>query len=92
VSDPVDPEASVLGQLPRSRPTVRSPRRADASREDSKPTDPGPDQDPAGGPVRAPGLEAVAQAGFSAAGDVASIGVRIAAEAVAMLRGAIERR
>lgn len=73
---------------------MRSPRRqppptragaageaAEAPAEATEPTEPG-----------LPGLESLARTGFSVAGGVAALGVRVAEEAVAALRGAIDRR
>lgn len=95
MSEP-DPKASVLGQLPRTRPAVRSPRRVAADTGAAEPRVATEAGDPAGEAGAAEGaaaeLESLARAGVSVAGGVASIGVRIAGEAVAALRGAIERR
>jgi hypothetical protein len=81
----------VLGRLPRSRPAVRSPRRAERY--------PGPRRDAAGGegeataePGREAEIEALARAGVALAGEAASLGLRVAGRAAAALRSAVERR
>lgn len=86
-------EAGVLGNLPRSRPSVRSPRR---ERPSPRPAE--PRQAPAAttAPETRRGaeaeLEALARSGISLAGAVTGLGLRAAGRAAAALRGAIERR
>ena len=93
----------ILGNLPRTRPSVRSPRRAD-------PTPPAAaeagDGDAATAPPGGQGaetaaaragsreqeLEDLARAGLSLAGGAATLGLRAAGRAAAALRGAVERK
>jgi hypothetical protein len=89
-----DPESGVLGNLPRSRPSVRSPRReaapadpprapaSDAAAEETQPAAEAPGAD----------LEALARSGLAIAGGAASLGLRIAGRAASAVRGAVERR
>jgi hypothetical protein len=83
---------SIFGNLPRSRPAVRSPRRAEAD----APPEPAADEaaEPAPGPTggREAEVEALARAGISLAGEAASLGLKVAGRAAAALRGAVERR
>lgn len=87
-------QAGILGNLPRSRPAVRSPRRADP------PADPSPAAEGGDGGVREPApregreaeIEALAKAGVSLAGSAATLGLRAAGRAAAALRDAVERR
>jgi hypothetical protein len=83
---------SVFGNLPRSRPAVRSPRRAeaDAATEPDAGDAAGPESGPSGG--REVEVEALARAGISLAGEAASLGLRVAGRAAAALRDAVERR
>jgi hypothetical protein len=83
----------VFGSLPRTRPSVRSPRRTEA------PTEPAPAEAEASGgedesapASREAEVEALARAGISLAGDAATLGLRIAGRAAGALRGALERR
>jgi hypothetical protein len=102
------PQAGVLGNLPRTRPTVRSPRRTKQdpatkparSRSESRDTDPERSEEPERSP-RAEGesapsgtaeLEALARGGIAIAGEAASLGLRIAGRAAAAVRDAVERR
>lgn len=85
-----DPESGVMGALPRSRPSVRSPRRDAASARRAR---------SATGRRRAtadedeqPGLEDLARASVSAAAGAATLGLRIAGRAASAVRGALERR
>lgn len=93
----------VLGSLPRSRPSVRSPRRAEAVRkQDPPPAQREPSQpESAGSSETAPpqpgagpeaDLERLARAGLSVAGGAAALGLRAAGRAAAALRDAVERR
>jgi hypothetical protein len=88
-----DPQSGVLGNLPRSRPSVRSPRRekpaaepppqpAEATAEQQQPATEAPGAD----------LEALARSGLAIAGGAASLGLRIAGRAASAVRGAVERR
>ena len=91
--EPDEDGPGVLGSLPRTRPSVRSPRRADAQAEQSQ-AEPEPepeeseDQDRGG---REAEVEAVARAGISLAGEAATLGLRFAGRAAAALRDAVER-
>ena len=97
-------QAGVLGNLPKTRPSVRSPRRAKQSPEQpapsrSVPSDPDPEDRPAPGPGGgSPGpsggtdIEALARGGIAIAGEAASLGLRIAGRAAAAVRDAVERR
>lgn len=84
-------EPSVFGNLPRSRPSVRSPRRARpdvaADREGTAQPDGG-----AGEHGTEAEIEALARAGLSLAGGAATLGLRAAGRAAAALRSAVERR
>lgn len=96
---PAAPQAGVLGNLPRSRPAVRSPRRRDAP-------DPSADAARAAAasrtePAEEPGslehgpgadIEALARTGLAVAGGAASLGLRIAERAATAVRDAVERR
>lgn len=92
-----DQGAGVLGNLPHSRPAVRSPRRA-APVPDA---DPDPKAEAASAAAhRAPAnrggssteeLEALARTGLAIAGGAASLGLRLAGRAAAALRGAVDR-
>jgi hypothetical protein len=94
---PATPQAGVLGNLPHSRPAVRSPRRkdapdpaADAARAAaaSRP-DPSPEpHDPGSGAE----IEALARTGIAVATGAATLGLRIAGRAAAAVRDAVERR
>jgi hypothetical protein len=79
--------ASVFGSLPRTRPAVRSPRRAEATAESAEPEPEAP-----GSRGREADVEALARAGVSFAGEAATLGFRIAGRAAAALRNAVERR
>lgn len=98
----------MLGNLPRSRPSVRSPRRdraREAVRSKAQPAG-AAEQDPAGGPTegaartgsgdpsdsRSRELEELAKAGISLAGGAATLGLKAAGRAAAALRGAVEHR
>ena len=98
-------QAGVLGNLPKTRPSVRSPRRAKQSPEQpapsrAVPSDPDPEDrpapEPAGGgspgPAGGTDLEALARGGIAIAGEAASLGLRIAGRAAAAVRDAVERR
>ena len=84
------PEPSVLGNLPRTRPSVRSPKRA-AAPQAAEP-EAAVDEEERGGERGAEAeLEALARAGLSLAGGVATLGLRAAGRAAAALRDAVER-
>ena len=95
-----DDGPGILGNLPRTRPTVRSPRRAKQARPEatSAPEQaPGDDSGPtaaaaAGDGSREQELEQLARAGLSLAGGAATLGLRAAGRAAAALRGAVERK
>ena len=83
----------VFGSLPRTRPSVRSPRRTKVPAEPA----PAEAESPAGEDESVPAgreaeIEALARAGISLAGDAATLGLRIAGRAAAALRDAVERR
>lgn len=95
------PQAGVLGNLPSSRPAVRSPnrrteppkRRADEEAEAKA----APESEPAAAEPGTPGeqpvdLEALARGGIAVAGEAASLGLRLAGRAAAAVRDAVERR
>jgi len=90
----------ILGNLPRTRPSVRSPRRAEATRPEAEAapaTAPGDREAPtaasaAGDGSREQELEQLARAGLSLAGGAATLGLRAAGRAAAALRGAVERK
>lgn len=91
----VAPHAGVLGNLPRSRPTVRSPRRAAAEPGQAPapgftPTADQPDRERERAPSGAE-LEAIARGGLAIAGGAATLGLRIVGRAAAAVRGAVER-
>jgi hypothetical protein len=102
------PQAGVLGNLPRTRPSVRSPRRtkqpptaksaASPSEAPAAGPDPTTDRDPAtdakgeSSPSGTAELEALARGGIAIAGEAASLGLRIAGRAAAAVRDAVERR
>src|SRR5690242_10315459 len=97
---PAAPQAGVLGNLPRTRPSVRSPRRADAPdpaadaaraaaateppREPSQPREP----EAEGGNE----IEALARTGVAVATGAATLGLRLAGRAAQAVRDAVERR
>ena len=91
-----DPPAGVLGNLPRSRPAVRSPRRRAAA--ETRPDPAAPRAEAPSGAGEAPDehggsdLEALARGGIAVAGGAASLGLRIAGRAAAAVRDAVERR
>jgi hypothetical protein len=85
----------VLGNLPRTRPSVRSPRRERQVAPNTETPQPAEtavaseseaaDQSPAD-------LEALARAGASIATGAATLGFRLAGRAASALRDAVERR
>jgi len=86
-----DPQSGILGNLPRSRPSVRSPRRASAPAEPAREEHAEPAETPAE-PAQPADLEALARSGLAIAGGAASLGLRIAGRAASAVRGAVERR
>lgn len=90
-----DPASGVLGNLPRSRPSVRSPRRdaqpppravrAEPAERAARPADDGAPEGPGD-------LDSLARGGIAIAGGAASLGLRIAGRAAAAVRDTIERR
>lgn len=91
------PQAGVLGNLPRSRPSVRSPRRVSPAPADET-SEPGPEAAAApetGATAESSSqaeLEALVCGGLAIAGGAASLGLRVAGRAAAAVRGAVERR
>ena len=91
-----DQAGGVLGNLPHSRPAVRSPRRVAPAAEPERPEAPVPGDSAStdadrGGSSQAE-LEALARTGIAIAGGAASLGLRVAGRAAAALRGAVDRR
>lgn len=92
------PQAGVLGNLPRSRPAVRSPRRKDASARKVPAAAAPPQTERESPPAQTAGagaagdLEALARGGIAVAGGAASLGLRLAGRAAAAVRDAVERR
>jgi hypothetical protein len=96
------PQAGVLGNLPRSRPAVRSPRRkdapdpaADAARAAAASRPPASarrDEPPAAEESQASDIESLARTGIAVATGAASLGLRIAGRAAGAVRDAVERR
>jgi hypothetical protein len=94
--------AGVLGNLPRTRPSVRSPRRKAAAEAPNPAPAAQPDAAPEGKPApletlpepTGPGsdLEGLARTGIALAGGAASLGLRIAGRAASAVRDAVERR
>ena len=102
-ADEPPPQAGVLGNLPKKRPAVRSPRRSAGKRasgreqqppQPRKPPPPPPRREPERAPEHSPAadLEGLARGGIAIAGGAASLGLRIAGRAAAALRDAVERR
>ncbi len=106
--EPKVPQAGVLGNLPKTRPAVRSPRRKE-QKAPARPAAAAPEQEtprpqPAATPVdseaaaaasqtgAAGDLDALARGGIAIVGEAASLGLRIAGRAAAALRDAVERR
>lgn len=102
-----EPQESILGSLPRSRPSVRSPRRDAAARaRRSKPAEPkrakprpaGADPARSRAPRKGPepegggGVEDLARAGVTTAVQVAGAGLRFAGKAAGAIRESLERR
>lgn len=92
--DQGSPQAGVLGNLPSTRPAVRSPRRRTEppkrAEEPERDRDPEPaDERPDEPPVD---LESLARGGLAVAGEAASLGLRLAGRAAAAMRDAVERR
>ncbi len=88
-------DPGVLGNLPRSRPTVRSPRRAEPAggpAADPAPADPPPRSAEAQSPSSPADIEALARSGLALAGGAATLGLRLAGRAAAAARGAVPRR
>jgi hypothetical protein len=84
------PESGVMGALPRSRPSIRSPRRDAAAARRAK-TEPAAEPSAEQG-AEQPGLEDLARAGASVAVGAAALGLRVAGRAASAVRGALERR
>jgi hypothetical protein len=100
--DEPPPQAGVLGNLPKKRPAVRSPRRSAGKPASGHEQPPPPRKPPPAPPQREPErarehspaaeLEGLARGGIAIAGGAASLGLRIAGRAAAALRDAVERR
>lgn len=99
------PPEGVFGNLPRTRPGARSPRRdstpptgrdapvAAASEEPPQPErSDRPRERPQPHAPAAGGIEDVAWAGVAAAAEAATIGVRLATRALEAMRDAVDRR
>ena len=89
-----DQAAGVLGNLPHTRPAVRSPRRAATPAEPppaAEVTDDAGDEAAPREPSSQAEIEALARTGIAIAGGAASLGLRIAGRAAAALRGAVDR-
>jgi hypothetical protein len=96
-----DPDPGVLGRLPRTRPTKRSPRREDAAvreaRQAKMATPPEPTRDERAAPPRAApepergALEDVARAGVGLAVGAVELGFRVAGGALGAIRNAGRR-
>jgi hypothetical protein len=103
-----EPQDSILGSLPRSRPSVRSPRRdAAAKARRAKPAAKPkaraaaagpkrpaatPRSEPPPGPESEGGVEDIARAGVTTAVQVATAGLRFAGRAAGAIRESLERR
>lgn len=90
-------EGGIFASLPRSRPSVRSPRRTAPRRRADSEDAAAPAGEGEHGQATTPRgreqeLEALARAGVSLAGDAATLGLKVAGRAAAAVRGAIERR
>ena len=101
-------QAGVLGNLPKRRPAVRSPRRTEAKAAPGKPREKPPARAAATptreAPPRVPkpvaeaehsnaaDLEGLARGGIAIAAGAASLGLRLAGRTAAALRDAVERR
>ncbi len=83
-------EPGVLGNLPRRRPGVRSPRRQEAGARTSRAA---PRAEPAGEPGTAggAGVEDLVRAGAAVATEAAAVGLRLAGHALRGIRGAARR-
>jgi len=81
-----------MGALPRSRPGIRSPRRARRSERSGSAQAPGSPPDSSGEGDSGAGLEEVVRAGASVASEAANLGAEIAGRAASAIRGALERR
>lgn len=110
--EPGDPaavrQAGVLGNLPKSRPSVRSPRRTEpkpvrkpapevveepeADQAARSSTEPESVSERSSSSTGAAEIEALARGGIAIAGEAASLGLRIAGRAAAAVRDAVERR
>jgi hypothetical protein len=87
-------ERGVLGNLPRTRPSVESPRRA-AARESAAPQEGGMPPTSASQPEPEPamsGFEQLARAGFGLASGAAALGARLAGRATGEIGRAVGRR
>ncbi len=102
--DSSQPDSGVLGRLPRTRPSKRSPRRADAAAREARQARAAASAasaGPAASGAKAPrpadqgtergALEEVARAGFGLAVGVAEVGFRVAGGALGAIRNAGRR-
>jgi hypothetical protein len=103
-----EPQDSILGSLPRSRPSVRSPRRDQAARARqakaaaAKRKERAPRAEPKRSAPEAQraaavaeggaGVEDLARAGVTTAVQVATAGLRFAGKAAGAIRESLERR
>ena len=103
-----EPQESILGSLPRSRPSVRSPRRDEAAKArarraaarkttargagDGPKRRASPRAEPAPEPEGVGGVDDLARAGVTTAVQVATAGLRFAGRAAGAIRESLERR
>lgn len=94
-----EPEGGILGNLPRSRPSVRSPRRtapeakaAEEAPEARAEQRVAPPPAPVSEEQTGNELEQLARAGVTLASGVAAVGLKVAGRAASTLRETIERR
>jgi len=91
VTDPEEGQ-DVLGNLPRRRPGIKSPRRAGAGAAEQRATTPPPPSQPRD-PGPQPGeLERLARAGVSIAGGATAVGLKLAGRAIGELGRVVGRR
>ncbi|MCB0866741.1 MAG: hypothetical protein KDB58_13590 [Solirubrobacterales bacterium] len=91
------PQAGILGNLPNSRPAVRSPRRStEPPKQREEPAEAAEKEASTDAHEATPeqpiDLEALAKGGIAVAGEAATLGLRLAGRAAAALRDAVERR
>ena len=90
MADP-DESQDVLGNLPRRRPGIKSPRRAAAKADaEERAAPPPPPSQPR--PAPQPGeLERIARAGIGIAGGTAAVGLKLAGRAIGSLGKVVGR-